>query len=283
MDNLDSSLLRTFLAVAEAGSVTGGAARVFRSQSAASLQLKQLETILQRRVFERHGRGISLTDAGRALLPVAREVTARLDQALEEINADGLRGTLRVGIPDDHGSTKLAQIVGTFARSHPQVDLEIVCSISAEFPDAVSKGLLDIAVYEVEQPAENETVLHEEPTCWAASPYRDFSRITPLPVALFDRACWWRDAALESLKSRQTPHRIVYSSQSVAGVRAAVEAGVAVGLLGHASATDGLTILGKDHGFGDTPPSKLVLGSNRHATSKAADTMRQVIQSAFHP
>ena len=63
MDQLNSDLLRTFLAVADAGSVTEGAARIHRSQSAASLQIRKLEDVLGQPIFERHGRGVVLSAA----------------------------------------------------------------------------------------------------------------------------------------------------------------------------------------------------------------------------
>ncbi len=56
MRNLDTDLLRTFLAINDAGSFLGGAARIHRSQSAASVQIKKLEALLGSAVFERHGR-----------------------------------------------------------------------------------------------------------------------------------------------------------------------------------------------------------------------------------
>lgn len=101
MDILNSDLLRTFLAVVETGSITAAADRVSRSQSAASLQIGKLETSLGQRLFERHGRGVVLTQAGERLLPVARDVTGLLDATQREMTADGLSGTLRLGVPDD--------------------------------------------------------------------------------------------------------------------------------------------------------------------------------------
>ncbi|MEO1091735.1 MAG: LysR family transcriptional regulator [Pseudomonadota bacterium] len=281
MANLDSDLLRTFIAVAEAGSVTDGAARVYRSQSAASIQIKRLETVLGRAVFERHGRGVSLTDAGRRLLPVARNVTEQLDGTLREMASDGLRGKLRLGLPDDHGRARLAQIVGAFAQSHPIVELEVTCSLSTAFPDALAKGQLDLAVYEVEAPSTEEEVLFEDPTCWAASPYRDFTAADQLPIALFDHTCWWRDAALLSLKAGGRPFRVVYSSQSVAGVAAAVEAGVAVGLLGRSSLHEGVMVLDERYGLGPTPTSKLVLGKSAEDPSASVRAMMLAIRAAF--
>ncbi|MFU1478235.1 LysR substrate-binding domain-containing protein [Roseovarius sp. C7] len=280
MENLDSDLLRTFVAVAEAGSVTEGAARIYRSQSATSLQIKRLEAILGQPVFERHGRGVILSDTGRRLLPVAQDVTARLDAVLRDISQDAITGKLRVGIPDDHGRAKLSQIVAAFSRDHPKVELDVTCALSAHFPDALDKGALDLAIYEVKHPSNEEEVLYEDPTCWVASAHRVFPVDERLPVALFDHACWWRDAAINSLKARGKPYRVVYSSQSVSGVIAAVEAGIAVGLLGRSSLHSGLSVVTDPLGFESTPTSKLVMASSGQG-SGPTQAMKAAIRAAF--
>ncbi|MGH1445952.1 MAG: LysR substrate-binding domain-containing protein [Cognatishimia sp.] len=281
MVNLDSDLLRTFVAVTEAGSVTDGAARIHRSQSATSLQIKRLEAILGQPVFERHGRGVVLSDTGRQLLPVALEITARLDTVLQDISQQTVTGKLRVGIPDDHGRAKLAEIIASFTRHHPKVELDVTCALSAQFPDALDKGTLDLAIYEVECPKEHEEVLIEDPTCWVSSAHQDFLTVDCLPVALFDHACWWRDAAISSLKASGKPYRIVYSSQSVAGVIAAVEAGIAVGLLGRSSLHSGLSVVSNGLGFGSTPASKLVMASSGSRDTGPQDAMKAAIRSAY--
>ena len=281
MENLDSDLLRTFVAVAEAGSVTEGAARIHRSQSATSLQIKRLETILGKPVFDRHGRGVVPSDAGRKLFPLAQEVTARLDAALQEISQNSISGKLRLGIPDDHGRTKLAEIVATFTRLHPKVELDVTCALSTSFPEDLKRGLLDLAVYEVENPSRHEEVIFEDPTCWVSSTHRDFQPDESLPVALFDHTCWWRDAAVASLQARGMPYRVVYSSQSVSGVIAAVEAGIAVGLLGRSSLHSGLSVINEALGFADTPASKLVMASNALKADAPQDAMKAAIRTAF--
>jgi len=281
MDNLDSDLLRTFAAVAKFGSVTGGATKIHRSQSATSLQIKRLESILGQPVFERHGRGVVLNDTGRKLLSVAHEVTARLDAAMRDICQNAIKGKLRLGIPDDHGQLRLAQIIATFTRQHPQVELEVACAISSGFPEALKRGELDLAVYEVENPALNEELLFEDPTCWVCAEHHRFPDSEPLPVALFDQACWWRDAALKSLEDRLKPYRIVYSSQSVSGVLAAVEAGIAVGLLGRSALHPGLSVAGADFRFGPTPTSKLVLADNGSQNNTPLEAMKNATRAAF--
>ncbi|MEP3245735.1 MAG: LysR substrate-binding domain-containing protein [Sneathiella sp.] len=281
MENLDSDLLRTFVAVAGAGSVTEGAALIHRSQSATSLQIKRLEAVIGQAVFERHGRGVVLSVAGRQLLPVAHGVIARLDATLREISAKNVTGKLRLGIPDDHGQLKLTQIIAAFSRQHPGVELDVTCAMSSGFPDALAKGKLDLAVYEVETPAPNEELLFEDPTCWVSAAHQAFAPGETLPVALFDHACWWRDAAIRSLEARNKPYRIVYSSQSVSGVMAAVEAGIAVGLLGRTTLQPGLSTLSADFGLGPTPTSKLVLAENTAVAPAPLEALKAVIRAAF--
>ncbi|MBU2999425.1 LysR family transcriptional regulator [Roseovarius nubinhibens] len=283
METLDSDLLRTFLAVAQAGSVTDGAQRIHRSQSATSQQIKRLEAILGQPVFARHGRGVVLAEAGRKLLPIAQEVTGRLDAALRDMSQRAVTGTLRVGIPDDHGRAKLSQILSAFMRHHAQVELEVTCALSTEFPGALEKGALDLAIYEVEHPKPHEELIYADPTCWVAASHRDFSGEEVLPVALFDQACWWRDVAIASLEARGKPYRIAYSSQSVAGVIAAVDAGMAVGLLGRSSLHPGLTVAGESLGFGATPASKLVVATGGAQESAPQAVMKEAIRNAFLP
>jgi len=281
METLDSDLLRTFLAVAQTGSVTEGADRIHRSQSATSIQIKRLERILGQKVFERHGRGVVLSEPGRRLLPLAQDVTARLDQACRAISGTPVQGRLRLGIPDDHGRSRLTAIVAGFNRQHPDVELDVTCALSAGFPEALAKKALDLAIYEVETPKQGEELLLEDPTCWVTPRHRDLSSEGTLPVALFDHACWWREAALRSLETRGKPFRIAYSSQSVHGILAAVEAGIAVGLLGQSSINAALSVADASYGFSRTPSSKLVMAASTSTDTPPVLTMKTAIRQAF--
>ena len=147
---LDSELLRTFLAVSETGSFSKGAIRIFRSQSAVSLQIKQLENLLGQAVFQRHARGVDLTTTGEKLRLTARNVVNLLDKSFGELKSNPLEGSIRVGIPDEFGETFLAEVIAQFARNYPQVDLSVRCSFSANFPEALAGDEIDLAVFAVE-------------------------------------------------------------------------------------------------------------------------------------
>ncbi len=281
MERLESDLLRTFLAIADAGSVTGGAAKIFRSQSAASVQIKHLEELLGEAVFKRHGRGVVLSPAGEALAPIARQVVHTLDSTLADFKGSGLVGSLRIGIPDDHGRDLLSSIIAAFAREHPRVELTVHRALSTGFPKALATGALDMAVHEVARVAANMAFLKEESLQWVASQEHDLLDRDPLPLALFDRACWWRDAALSALQTAGRRYRVIYSSESVTGVAAAIDAGIAIGIMGTSAMSDGMLVLPESEGFPSLPASKLVLESGRGSGDAAATAMATAIVRAF--
>ena len=276
--HLNSDHLRTFLAIQEAGSVTAGAARIGRSQSAASLQIKQLEEVVGQSLFRRHGRGVSLTLAGEKLCPVARKVVLPLDSTLSDLRREGLNGKLRIGIPDDHGRSELANIISSFAALHPDVELEVHCALGAGFSTALTSGALDLAVYEVPEPDEDDIILRRDHLVWMCSRDHDVSTSEILPVAVFDRECWWRDLALSNLNERGRRYQVVFTSESATGVRAAVHAGIAAGLLSASERTEDLLPLPE---MKIRYPTYLILQRASGATGPICDAMSDAIQKAF--
>ena len=280
-EKLDSELLRTFLAIADTGSFTKGADRIFRSQSAASLQIKQLECVLGQAVFERHARGIVLTALGEKLLPIAQRVVNILDVTVGELKADALKGSIRIGIPDEYGETVLPAVIASFAREHPQVELVVRCSFSANFPEALARNEMDLAVYAAESPTAGAVLLQKEKTLWVSSQNHLVHEQDPLPVALFDRQCWWRDCALAALETSRKRYRVVYTSESVMGVKAAIAAGVAVGVIGESSISAGLKILTPAEGLLSLPESALVLDYHEGESTSVTKAMIEAIMQAF--
>jgi DNA-binding transcriptional LysR family regulator len=278
---LDSELLRSFLAVARHGSFSAAAASVFRSQSALSLQIKHLEEIIGQAVFRRHARGVELTEAGEKLRPAAEQVVSLLDSTASELRADPLRGRLRIGIPDEYGDSLLPGVVARFARDHPRVELSVRCALSADFPAALERGEIDLAIHAVETPAAGMQPLRRERTCWAVSRDHAVQTRDPLPVAVFDRACWWRDRALEALERSGRSYRVVFSSESVTGIAAAVSAGVAVGALGENSLRAGFRELTPRDGLPALPDSQLVLQRGPCADTPLAAAMSRELIEAF--
>ena len=278
MTHLSSELLRTFLAIQEAGSVTGGAERIGRSQSATSLQIRQLEEVVGQPLFRRHGRGVSLTLVGEKLRPVASRVIQSLDMTLSELRGGGLKGKLRIGMSDDHSRSELANIIASFNALHPDVELEVHCALGAGFAAALKSGALDLAVHEVREPGEDDTILRKDHLVWMCSRVHDVWAMDVLPVAVFDRDCWWRDLALSSLDEVDRRYHVAFTSESATGVRAAVHSGIAAGLLNTSEDTKELRIL---PGIEIRYPTYLVLQKASGARGPICDSMSEAIRKAF--
>ncbi|NNF80366.1 MAG: LysR family transcriptional regulator [Rhizobiales bacterium] len=281
LPKLESDVLRSFVTVADHGNITRAAEDLFRTQSAISVQIKRLEAEVGAPLFVRQARGMVLTPAGERLLVSARRIIAMLDEAAADMAGDPIAGHVTVGIPDDYGSELLATILADFANRHPAIDVTIACGFSARFEDAVRSKKLDIAVYAGPQGDANGEVLLTEQTVWAGSPTITVPSSAPLAVALFDRSCWWRDAAVDALEAANIAYRAAYSSESVAGVKAAIKAGLAVGILARSTVEPAMRILGAADGLPPLPASNLMLISKQGAASPAMQAMADAIRRGF--
>ena len=142
--------LEYFVAVAEEGGFTAGARRAGVVQSAASAAVRRLETEFGLDLFDRSGRSVELTDAGRLLSAHAREVLAAGRGAREALEArrHGLTGTVVVGTLLSTGSLDLAAALRTFHLRHPGVLVRLRHrpGHSEDLLAAVGEGAADLAV-----------------------------------------------------------------------------------------------------------------------------------------
>ncbi|MFC9431366.1 LysR family transcriptional regulator [Streptomyces sp. NPDC056987] len=145
--------LKYFVSVAESLNFTRAAARNFVAQSALSGQIAGLERELGVPLFHRNSRSVSLTEAGRVLLPLAQRILADVDIARMEVEAlAGLRrGTLRLGlIQTPATSVDVIDVMGEFHRRHPGIEFAISDAPSGRMVAAVAAGTLDVAVVGME-------------------------------------------------------------------------------------------------------------------------------------
>ncbi|HEU5338446.1 MAG TPA: LysR family transcriptional regulator [Sulfuricaulis sp.] len=145
---MDISALQVFLAVAEAGSFTRAAERIYLTQPAISKRIAALESEIGTRLFDRIGRGIHLTPAGEALLIRARHVLLELEDIKRGItNLSGsIAGELQVATSHHIGLHRLPGPLKQFHESYKQVRLNLQFMDSEKACQAVAKGDLELAV-----------------------------------------------------------------------------------------------------------------------------------------
>ncbi len=278
---LDSELLRSFVAISDAGSFTRAAQSLHKTQSAVSMQVKRLESLVGHPLFVREARGVALTPCGETLLLNARRVLALLEETLSDLRGERVEGAVRIGVPEEYSASILPEILGRFAETHPAVEVTVTCGQSLALGAAFDRGDLDLAVLLVDQGRAEGEVLGHDPTVWATSARHLVHEQEPLPVALFDQGCWWRDWALKMLEDRGKPYRIAYSSASTAGLQAALSAGLAVAVMGASTVPAGARLLTPEEGFVNLPGSTIVLRRGGDLSTGAVKSMTDVIRQAF--
>ncbi len=136
----DLNALRTFVAVAEAGSFTAAAERLGAAKAQVSLQVSRFEAALGERLFHRTTRRVSLTGAGQKLLDDAAPLLQALAAAVEGVRTGSeLAGRLRIGATLDHTAQSLAGAVADFAVLHPRLQIEL--RSSDRVADMVTEGI----------------------------------------------------------------------------------------------------------------------------------------------
>ncbi len=186
--------LRYFSAVAEELHFGRAATRLALSAPSLSTQVQQLETIVGARLFDRHSRRVTLTDAGRVLLEAAARIFRDVDVAVvatRQAHA-GQTGELRVGFGPTLMLSTLAQVVRTYRNRYPGVHIELRELATAEQIAAVLRGDLDLGFV---RGAEADPRLHVEP--FAREPLlialnRDhaLARVARVPVSALAQEPW---------------------------------------------------------------------------------------------
>jgi len=230
--NLDMDVLRTLLTAQQLGSFSRAAGRIGRSQSAVSQQIRKLEQQVGEPLFQKQGRGLALTDAGELILAYARRIIDLNDEAVAAVRGRVAEGQVRFGLPADFAETWLPKALGRFKRTHPAVRIEAVVDRNRRLLERLDKGELDLVLSIGSGTRSDATMLAPLQPVWigAASSQQGWMPGEPIPLAMYEPPCFFRQRALAALDAAGLPWRIAFTSPSLHGLWAAVEAGLGVTL-----------------------------------------------------
>jgi DNA-binding transcriptional LysR family regulator len=141
---MELSDLQTFSAVARAGGITRAAQELNTVQSNVTQRVKALEAEIGTALFERHSRGMTLTGAGKRLLPYAQRMAALSHEAVLAARDDGEpKGPLAIGSMETTAAVRLPPLLADFHRRFPAVRLSLRTATTADLVAAVLDGTLD--------------------------------------------------------------------------------------------------------------------------------------------
>ncbi len=253
--DLDMALLRTFVAIVDTGGLTSAGKKVGRTQPAITHQIKRLENCVGRTLFGVNRRQLSLTRDGEVLLEFAR--------------AAGLRSTDQPGLFP-------AQSLGLLP--YPDVvEIELRCTRSVHLHAAVESNEIDIALMTNQPGFRRGQLVRREPLVWVAGVGSSPELRKPLPLAVLPQGSVYRHLALEALGAAGQQWCIRSVCDSIAGLQAAVFAGLAVSVFPRCAIVSNVRCLDESEGMPKLPTVELVMHRKSQGISNAAEQLAQYI------
>lgn len=228
--NLD--MARTFAAICDTGSFRLAAQRISRSPSAVSLQVAKLEELLKCELLYRDARKISLTDGGEQFLVYARRLLSVNDEIMSKFRGSTLSGQMKIVAPHDLGMSTVPALLKRFAVTHPNIRVDVRLDACDVAQNLFASGDAQVAFFsERNSRVQSARELYTEELCWLQATNGEAAQRNPLPIAISETGCAWREAALAALDRVDIDYRIAYSSDTSAGQMAAVRADLAIAAL----------------------------------------------------
>lgn len=275
--DLDIALLRTFVAIVDTGGLTSAGKRVGRTQPAVTHQIRRLEDTVGRTLFASNRRQLSLTRDGEVLLELARTMLRLNDEALERFSAPDISGHVVLGTPDLYASYILPEVLESFSRSHPNVEIQLRCTRSVHLNAALERDEIDIALMTNQPEFRYGQLVRREPLVWVAGLAGKPELRRPLPLAVLPQGSVYRQHALEALGAAGLQWSIRSVCDSIAGLQAAVLAGLAVSVFPRCAIVPRIRCLDGRNGLPKLPSIELVLHRKARGVSDAAEQLAQYI------
>jgi DNA-binding transcriptional LysR family regulator len=291
---LDLDLLRTLVFIAEEASFTRTADRVGRTQSAVTLQVQKLETLVGRTLLIRSKGGpVELTAHGRLLVDRARKILALNDEAFRSLSDVEIPNTLRLGGAEYCASFYLRETLAAFEESQPDVLVEVISGRSCQLASRIKDDAFDLIVCEGGHEPRGWTAreVWRGPLRWITSEAAPVHLQDPLPLCLYPSDCpwrpawmddcYWRSAALRALQEANRNYRIVATTDSEAGIFAAVQEGKAVTAAIEARLPKGVRVVQPDEGLPPLPDTSIVIITGRRASQPLTALLSDTIAAHF--
>jgi DNA-binding transcriptional LysR family regulator len=280
---LDLELLRSFVSVVEAGGFTRAGERVHRTQSTVSQQIKRLEDDVGQPLLIRSGKDVTPTEAGEKLLSYARRLLSLAEEARDVVARPAQEGAVRLGIPEDFAAYRLAKLLATFSRAHPTLRLDIRADQSLNLKRDLDRGELDLALFKRAVGEKGGIAIWPERVHWVTSKHhpRDIS-LGSVPLIGFPAGCLYRARAIHALETAGRSWHMAYTSSSLAGIQAAVAAGMGLSILSEMAIQADHRVLTAKDGFKPIDKTEVALMASPDAspaTLRLADRLAEFCET----
>ena len=279
--NLDTSLLRAFVTVAETSSMTVAANALHLTQAAISQQVKRLEDTFACSLFERDRRGIKLTNDGERLFGKAKRLLGVNDEIWADMTTPAFKGQVRLGVPYDLVGNYMPPILKAYASSYPQVEISLVCLTSPQLKEGLAAGELDVVIAEEPLGSSRGECLATDRLLWVGAKGGDAYMKRPLPISFGCDTCAFRPVIFDALRTSGMPWRTVSEIGNAEAISATVQIDLAVSALLATTIPPGLDILTPHAGLPPLPNFSINLHLPKTGSSAIAQALASTIRDGF--
>lgn len=286
MQNLSLAVLRTFVTCVELGNFNKAGDILGRSQPAISLQIKKLESQLERKLFSKVGQSYRVNNDGEKLFAYAQQMLALNDEIFNAFNTQTLRGRLRLGIPSEFASVILPSIIGEFSQRYPEVSLDVTSALSQHLlaPNSAKQFDLILALLNsnksINQLPDAQT-LRKDDLVWVAYPNMRLPHDS-LPLVLAPEGCIYRQQVIEHLKKQTHPWKITYTNPDFYGLMAAMKQALGITVLARSIVPDELVIV-KDKRLPKLPKVNICLINQDNQHPQVSKALSDYIKTRLTP
>jgi len=283
MKNIPIDALRAFVTAANLGSISKTAEQLGRSQPAISLQIKRLEEVLKKELLSRSHRKLQLSQDGEKIYELSKQLLACNDQIIAKLSDAELAGQITLGIPSEFATTLLPNIVGRFAQAYPNVGLEVLSDLSRNLTSDDRRDQYDLilALHDQHKP-ERRGLVRSDELVWVGSESQQIDQHKKIPLILAQDGCLYRKRALKMLDRLKLPWQIVHTNPDLAGIQAAITAGLGITVLAKSTAPPSLKIV--DHqrfGLPKLGTIDISLCYKRTTASESVNRLAEFIRSSL--
>ena len=228
---LDIASLEVFQAVVRHGGVSKAAARLNRVQSSVSTRIRQLEDQLGEPLFLRDNKRMTLTDAGRNLLPYAERMMTLAREAADAVKTKDLNGPFRIGTMESTAAARLPDVLSRFHDLHPDVSVRLTTATAGALHNGLGNEELDVAF--IAEPVSHKKFqtrpVFTEALCLVAAksfgPIEDPAALNGQTIIAFEEGCAYRRHLNDWLLEQQVSPGTTLSVGSYLAMLSCVSAG----------------------------------------------------------
>ena len=194
-----------------------------------------------------------------------------------------LQGILTIGASDETAETILPFLLNRIGSFYPKLTLEIKVLNHTEAVDMLESGEIDLALTTHQATEFDTLILRTSPTLWYCAADYVLPREESIPLILLEAPGPFREDIIAALNAASAPWHLAHSASTLAGVKAAVKAGLGVTARPVEMMSPELRVVGKNEGLPALPDTQYVLSCNAHRISESAQAIFQSLTQDYNP